>query len=59
MDAQKTIHLTMAEIKELNFRLEASAQETRRQIGEADESQKSLLREKAEFLEQIMAKINA
>ena len=59
MDAQKAIHLTMEEVKELNFRLEHSVQETRQQVEETTEaSEKTMLREKAEFLERIIAKLN-
>ena len=59
MSAQKTVHLSMAEIKEIDFHLEKSVQDIRHQIEQAEVSQKPLLREKADFLEQIMAKINS
>ena len=59
MIAQKTIQLTMTEIKELNFQLDHSVQEIHEQMEQIQEaSEKNLLREKAEFLEQIIAKLN-
>lgn len=59
MTAQKTIQLTMAEIKELNFQLEKSLQEIQQQIDAlGSESEKVVVQEKQAFLERIMAKIN-
>ncbi len=59
MIAQKTIQLTMTEIKELNFQLDQSVQELRQQLEHTQEiSEQNMLREKAEFLEQIIAKLN-
>lgn len=59
MIAQKTIQLTMTEIKELNFQLDQSVQEIHEQMEQKQEaSEKTLLREKAEFLEKIIAKLN-
>ncbi len=59
MHADKTIHLSMTEIKELNFRLEAAMQEiNQREERTESTSEKSMLREKVEFLEQIINKLN-
>jgi hypothetical protein len=59
MHADKTIHLNMTEIKELNFRLEAAVQEISQQEERTESmSEKSMLREKVEFLEQIINKLN-
>ena len=59
MHADKTIHLSMTEIKELNFRLQAAVQEINQQEEQTESaSEKSMLREKAEFLEHIIDKIN-
>lgn len=59
MHADKTIHLSMTEIKELNFRLEAAVEEINRQEEQTEStSEKSMLREKVEFLEQIINKLN-
>ena len=59
MHADKTIHLSMTEIKELNFRLEAAVEEINQQEEQTEStSEKSMLREKIEFLEQIINKLN-
>ncbi len=59
MHADKTVHLSMTEIKELNFRLEAAMQEINQQEEQTEStSEKSMLREKVEFLEQIVHKLN-
>lgn len=59
MIAQKTVQLTMTEIKELNFQLDQSMQRIRQQLEQAREaSEESVLREKAEFIEQIVNKLN-
>ena len=59
MHADKTVHLSMTEIKELNFRLEAAMQEiNQREERTESTSEKSMLREKVEFLEQIINKLN-
>ena len=59
MLADKTIHLSMTEIKELNFRLDAAIQELNEQQDRSDDvSEQTMLREKVEFLEQIVNKLN-
>ena len=59
MDASKEVHLTMADIKELSFCLQQHIDNNRQQMEETEEvSQKTMLREKAEFLEQIVQKLN-
>ncbi len=59
MLADKTIHLSMTEIKELNFRLEAAVQELSEQKEQAEDvSEQTILREKIEFVEQIIHKLN-
>ena len=59
MHADKTVHLSMTEIKELNFRLEAAKQELSQQKEQSEKtSEKTMLREKVEFLEQIIHKLN-
>ena len=59
MNPLKEVRLTMADIKELNACLQQRIQENHQQVEAADDvSQQSLLREKGEFLEQIMSKLN-
>ncbi len=59
MHADKTVHLSMTEIKELNFRLEAAIQELNEQKDQAEDvSEQTILREKVEFIEQIIHKLN-
>ena len=59
MDASKEVHLTMADIKELSFCLQQHIEQNRQQMEATDEvSEKTMLREKAEFLEQIITKLN-
>lgn len=59
MLADKTIHLSMTEIKELNFRLDAAVQELNEQKEQTEDvSEKTILREKVEFLDQIIHKLN-
>jgi hypothetical protein len=59
MHSLKTVQLSMTEMKELNFHLDAARQNLEEQEAQAeDASKKSIYREKAEFLTQIMDKIN-
>lgn len=59
MLADKAIHLSMTEIKELNFRLDAAIQELNEQKEQTEKvSERTILREKIEFLEQIIHKFN-
>lgn len=59
MNPIKEVHLTMADIKELNFCLQQHIQNNRQQMEETEEvSQQTMIREKTEFLEQIMHKLN-
>ncbi len=59
MLADKTIHLSMTEIKELNFRLDAAIQKISEQKERTEDvSEQTILREKVEFLEHIIHKLN-
>lgn len=59
MQSDKTIHLSMTEIKELNFRLDAARQALHEQKERSEDvSEQTMLREKAEFLDQIIEKLN-
>ena len=59
MHPVKEVRLTMADIKELNFCLQQCIQDNLQQVEAAEEtSQQTLLREKADFLEQLMNKLN-
>ena len=59
MNPLKEVHLTMADIKELNFCLQQHIQNNHQRMEAAEGvSQQTMLREKTEFLEQIMHKLN-
>ena len=59
MSPVKEVHLTIADIKELNFCLQQHVQTNRQQMEETKEvSHQTMLREKVAFLEQIMSKLN-
>ncbi len=59
MQSLKTVQLSMTEMKELTFHLEAAKQKLEEQEAQSeDASEEAICREKAEFLTQIMEKIN-
>ncbi len=58
MDAKRTIHLTMGDIKELTFHLQGTVQHLQQQYEQTAQENKMLLKEKIDYLKEIMLKLS-